>query len=253
MHRFAFPIALALLLSSSDRAAAQSLRGSKASLARQVRQAELHDYTFLRRPADVERFVRAGLLVPVRGNADYELAQVSFPYARPEVRIFIERLGRQYRAACGEKLVVTSAVRPRSMRLANSTNKTVHPTGMAVDLRRSTSPACRRWLENTLLHLERRGVAEATRETRPPHYHVALFPKPYLRYIGGAGASTVRVASNGAAATGAAAATYRVRRGDTLWAIARRHGTTVEAIQAENGLRSTRVLAGQTLRIPRSN
>src|SRR5690606_20357786 len=57
MHRFAFPIALALLLSSSDRAAAQSLRGSKASLARQVRQAELHDYTFLRRPADVERFV----------------------------------------------------------------------------------------------------------------------------------------------------------------------------------------------------
>src|SRR5690606_30571677 len=89
IHRFAFPIALDLLLSSSARAAAQSLRGPKAWHARQVRQAELHDYTFLRRPADVERFVRAGLLVPVRGNADYELAQVSFPYARPEVRIFI--------------------------------------------------------------------------------------------------------------------------------------------------------------------
>lgn len=42
-----------------------------------------------------------------------------------------------------------------------------------------------------------------------------------------------------------------VRRGDTLIAIARRHGTTVGALQSANGLgRSSRIYAGQTLRLP---
>ena len=43
---------------------------------------------------------------------------------------------------------------------------------------------------------------------------------------------------------------YTVRSGDTLSAIARRYGTTVQAIMAANGLTSTRIYAGQQLRIP---
>lgn len=44
---------------------------------------------------------------------------------------------------------------------------------------------------------------------------------------------------------------YRVRSGDTLGAIARRHGTTVRAIQATNNLgRRTLIRIGQRLRIP---
>lgn len=43
---------------------------------------------------------------------------------------------------------------------------------------------------------------------------------------------------------------YRVRYGDTLSQIARRYGTTVQAIMAYNGLTSTRIYAGQWLRIP---
>ena len=35
-------------------------------------------------------------------------------YARPEVVLFLERLGKQYREACGEPLVVTSLTRPKS-------------------------------------------------------------------------------------------------------------------------------------------
>lgn len=42
---------------------------------------------------------------------------------------------------------------------------------------------------------------------------------------------------------------YRVRRGDSLWEIARRHGTTVKAIQALNGLGGTYLRAGQVLTI----
>ncbi len=43
---------------------------------------------------------------------------------------------------------------------------------------------------------------------------------------------------------------YTVRAGDTLWQIARRYGTTVEAIQQANGLTGDRILPGQELRIP---
>lgn len=256
MNRVAIPVALALILAWAwwSPADAQSLRGSRASLIRQNRQAKLHDYTYLKRPEDVQRFVRAGYLVRIEGNADYELARVSFPYARPEVRVFLERLGQQYRSACGEKLVVTSLIRPTTRQPRNASPLSVHPTGMAIDLRRSSKQACRSWLERVLLQLERQGALEATRENRPPHYHVALFPKPYMRYVAQREAASVRVASSGAPTDNDLGTTaYRVRRGDSLWTIARRHGTTVQALKQANGLRSSRLLAGQELQIPAGN
>ncbi|MGH7458897.1 MAG: transglycosylase SLT domain-containing protein [Longimicrobiaceae bacterium] len=45
---------------------------------------------------------------------------------------------------------------------------------------------------------------------------------------------------------------YRVRRGDSLIAIARSHGVTVGAIRSENAIRGSRIYAGQTIRIPTS-
>jgi N-acetylmuramoyl-L-alanine amidase len=44
---------------------------------------------------------------------------------------------------------------------------------------------------------------------------------------------------------------HRVRRGDTLAALASRYGVTVRQIRARNGLRGDQVRVGQTLRIPR--
>lgn len=47
---------------------------------------------------------------------------------------------------------------------------------------------------------------------------------------------------------------YKVRNGDTLEKIARKHGTTVAAIQSANGLgKSTNIRAGQTLKIPQKS
>ena len=43
---------------------------------------------------------------------------------------------------------------------------------------------------------------------------------------------------------------YVVRRGDTLYSIARRYGTTVQAIMAANGLTNYNIYVGQQLRIP---
>jgi membrane-bound lytic murein transglycosylase D len=42
---------------------------------------------------------------------------------------------------------------------------------------------------------------------------------------------------------------YKIRKGDTLSSVAARHGTTVGAIQALNGLHSTRLSIGQVLRV----
>jgi LysM repeat protein len=223
---------------------AQSLRGSQVSMDRQERQATAHDFTYLRNSSQVRRFVDAGYIVPVRGNANYRLKGVSFPYARPELRLFIERLSAQYRSACGEQLVVTSLTRPLSSQPRNASARSVHPTGMAVDMRRSNSRACRSWIERVLLSLEEQGVLEATREQRPPHYHVALFPQPYARYVD-------QLASRPATAGSVDdEVRYQVRRGDSLWTIARAHGTTVDQIRAANELPGSRIYAGQTLRVP---
>jgi membrane-bound lytic murein transglycosylase D len=63
--------------------------------------------------------------------------------------------------------------------------------------------------------------------------------------------STLKIPVAGTYASGAARpARYVVRNGDSLWLIAQRFGTTVNAIQTANGLRTTRLSIGQTLRIP---
>ena len=228
---------------------AQSLRGSAASLDRQGAQARRHDFTYLASARQLRRFVDADLLVHVAGNQDYTLVDVSFPFARPELRLFIERLSSQYRRACDERLVVTSLTRPRSHQPRNASDRSVHPTGMALDLRRPAA-RCRSWLESVLLSLEGRGVLEATAERRPPHYHVAVYPKPYAAYVRQLTARAARGTEETAAAE--STAFHVVRRGDTLTRIARRHGATIDALRRANGLTSSLIYPGQALRVPRA-
>lgn len=185
MERFrAVAAGLAFLLSTSTAAEARDLlRGSPRSMQRQHGVAVQSGYRFAETPRDAEELLAAGELVEVPGNADYDVSRVSYPYALPEVRLFLERLGRQYREATGSPLVVTSLARPRSQQPANAHELSVHPAGMAVDLRVPRDAASRRWLEDTLVALERRGVLDVTRERRPPHYHVAVFPEAYREYV----------------------------------------------------------------------
>lgn len=223
-------------------ASAQSLRGSRGALDLQTAQAVSHDFTYLGEPGQVRRFVAAGYLVPVDSNRDYRLKDVSFPVARPEVRLFIARLASQYRRACGERLVVTSLTRPLSHQPRNASDRSVHPTGMALDLRRPAG-RCRRWLERTLLSLESRGVLEATAERHPPHYHVAVFPEQYASYVG-------KLTGQGSSGLPTSLSSYTVRRGDSLWQIARRHNTSPRALRQANRLSSSRIHPGQRLTLP---
>ncbi len=223
-------------------ASAQTLRGSASSLDLQTTQAAQHDFTYLPGTAQLRRFVDAGLLVSVGGNRDYTLEDVSFPVARPAAKLFIERLAGQYRRACGERLVVTSLTRPRSHQPRNASDRSVHPTGMALDLRRPQG-TCRQWLERTLLYLEGQAVLEATAEHSPPHYHVAVFPGQYAAYVGRLTARAVRGSPS-------SPRVYTVRSGDTLWGIAQRLSTSTRALRRANGLSSTRIYPGQALILP---
>ncbi len=72
---------------------------------------------------------------------------------------------------------------------------------------------------------------------------------------GSATASAIHKPGNEVAAAGEPAAmgetsTYTVKGGDNLTKIAKRHGTTVKAIRAANGLKSNDIKVGQKLKIP---
>jgi hypothetical protein len=235
-------VCLAALMVSATIAEAQSLRGSRASIRRMYRQANAHKLHFYQTASGVERAAERGRFVPLEPNDHFGLFNVRYPYTKPAVRIFVERLAEQYHDACGEQLVVTSAVRPATEQPRNSTDRSVHPTGMAVDLRKPTSRKCLTWLRKTLLSLERQGVLEATEERRPPHFHVAVYPSPYAAYVQRLTGKPLRLA--------ASTDTYVVRRGDTLWGIARRHDTTVRQLLELNELNGETIRAGEKLKVP---
>jgi hypothetical protein len=246
----AFLTAIALIMPASG--ASQSLRGSAASLDRQNRIAEEHDYTFIDDADQVRLFASQGWLTRIEPNSDFAMTGVSYPYARPEVALFVQRLGSQYRAACGEPLVVTSLTRPMTAQPVNASDRSVHPTGMALDLRTPRTRTCRGWLERVLLSLERANVIEATLERFPVHYHVAVYPRQYAAYVRTVEtrqAPTRSTLTEGTAAVAERQA-YTVRRGDSLWTIARTHGTTVDALRTRNQLAGSRIYVGQVLDLP---
>lgn len=233
-------------------AGAQSLRGSRASINRMYRHARSARLHFYQTPHAVRRAVNAGRLVRLTPDDNFTIHDVSFPYVLPTTKTFVERLGEQYQDACGEQLEVTSGVRPEDRQPENSVARSVHPTGMAVDLHKSDDPRCRHWMRETLRELEGAGLVEATEEFSPPHFHVAVFPRPYRRYVAARRRDDekVQLASSGSIDID----TYRVRAGDTLWGIARRHDTTVDAIQTVNHLDDDDVIQpGQQLVIPQGD
>ena len=215
---------------------AQELRGSRASMERQYRVAVSEGYAFVSSSREVNDYADAGRIVKVDAGRHFELHRVSFPYALPEVKLFLERLSALYQLECGEKLTVTSLMRPQDRQPVNAADDSVHPTGMAIDLRIPSRSRCRSWLESTLLTLEGAEVLDVTRERYPPHYHVAVFPQTYALYAAGQSEIVVRE--------------YTVRRGDSLSLIARRTGVSVAELRTANGIRGDLIRVGQKLILP---
>lgn len=226
-----------------SQAEAQSLRGTRTKVVRVHSHAVNEGLPFHRTSRAVTKSVSDGNLVRLDGNADYRVNDgVRWPYVQPEAKVFVTRLAGQYRAACGEQLVVTSAVRPIDQQPWNASAQSVHPTGIAVDLRKPRG-RCLTWLRSTLGSLQAQGLIDATEEFRPPHFHVVVFPRPYAQYVQARTGRTV-------AANALETQSYRVRSGDTLWGIARRHGVTVNRLRSLNSLASSTIRPGERLLVP---
>ena len=240
-----------------------------------------HGLTFYQSPRDIEKAVADGKLVSLDGDASYELTRsVGFSYATREAKQFVAAFAPQYLAACGTPLVVTSAARPTNRQPRNSNPYSVHPTGIAVDLRRPPAGPCQRWLRKALAELEEQGYVEATEERRPVHLHVAVLTEPgkiaalpplasdalagsvarVQRSNGDVAVrtapTTVRVSNPPVRSAGASddrilGRTYRVREGDTLWDVAQRSGVTVQALARANRRSQRAVLRpGTILKLP---
>lgn len=240
------PITLLLMCLPGAVLHAQSLKGSSAVMKRQNQMAVSYGYSFLKTPQEVRTFVDNGYLVKITDSSTMTIHNVSYPYARPEVKLFLERLSRQYANACGEKMVVTSLTRPINKQPGNASEASVHPTGMALDLRIPRKSSCRSWLQKTLLSLEKSDVLDVTRERYPPHFHVALFTKSYEQYV----AELESKQREAVPAAPKGPFDYKVRHGDSLYLIAQRNDTTVEALRSANSLRSNTLQIGQLLTIP---
>lgn len=175
-------VVASLTAGTAASASAVGLGGSPASMRLQHSVAQKNDFTFIATDAQLRRFVDEGILVPLEWNDDLTLANVAHAVARPAIVEFVQRLAQDYRAAVGAPLVVTSLTRPLADQPRNAHALSVHPTGMAIDLRIPASASARAWLEKTLLAYEKRGLLDVTRERNPAHYHVAVFPEKYSTY-----------------------------------------------------------------------
>ncbi len=176
-------VSLLAFATPGSTASAQSLRGSRRAVHKPYSYATLHELPFSRTSRDVKRRLHEGYLLRLGASPDYRTHDVSFPYVTRTTLTFVRRLAAQYHRGCGERLVITSAVRPESMQPANSSEYSVHPAGIAVDFRKPRNAKCLRWLRRNLLIIEKRGDIEATEEHHPAHFHVVVIPESYKEYL----------------------------------------------------------------------
>jgi LysM repeat protein len=246
-------LALGAISLSATSLAAQSLRGSRASVDLMYDRAQEEDLAFYRTSSSVREAVREGELVRIEETSHLALGRVSYPYVLEGTRSWVTEFADRYYARCGQRLVVTSGARPMSRTPRNGSPKSVHPTGMAVDLRRPTG-SCLVWLRKELLVDESNGSVEATEERHPAHFHVAVLSvEPAAQTRTAVDASSDGGVEHEETAETTQLAHYRVRPGDTLWEIARRRDTTVARIRELNKLRSARIKPGQLLLLPTSS
>ena len=173
-----------LVNASGQRGGAEpaSLHGSKASVEKMYDFALRYRYPFYLTPTNVDQAVEQGRLVALTGDSTYELTRgVGFSYATREAKQFVTLFAPQYLAACGTPLTVTSAARPLSRQPHNANPHSVHPTGIAVDIRRPPPGPCLQWVRGALAELEAGGLIEATEEHHPIHLHVAVLAAPGAR------------------------------------------------------------------------
>jgi len=163
------------------------LNGSKDAVIGAFTYAKDSGYEFAATESRLIEMVEEGTLVELEETDSLRFNHVSRPYVLPVVAKFLYRLADQYYYGqkCGP-LVLNGAARDLEFQatLSNGSNKSVHPTGMAVDLKSTgMSDSCHEWLEDTLLEIETARRIDSTEEHSPAHYHVVVAPHEYERWL----------------------------------------------------------------------
>lgn len=176
---------------------ANDLRATTESQLIQNQQADQDNLSRIEDSKMLERFVRLKLLTSVPADTrDYYLANVpsNYRYARPWAKLFIERLGDQYRARFGTKLRVTSLIRTvslqNSLRRRNGNaaspygeKRSTHLTGASIDIsKKGMTRAQQEWMRDVLRSLREKGYIFAIEEFRQPAFHIMVY-RQYEDYV----------------------------------------------------------------------
>jgi hypothetical protein len=106
------------------------------------------------------------------------------PYALPSTVAFIAEMSVAYNAAGCGKLVVRDALRLTTERPLNGSMHSVHPAGMAVDIRMQyIKSECGDWLRSYVRLKEAAGKVDGTHELKPEHLHVVVPIEPRIQVI----------------------------------------------------------------------
>ena len=160
--------------------------GEVSSSEQQFRYAAEKQVPFMTSEADYQMRIASGYFV--RLENPFMDVQARRPYVLPSTVAFVVELATEYYAAGCGRLVVRDALRITNEQPSNGSNYSVHPAGMAVDLRvRDIGEACESWMNNYLLEKEAEGRVDATREywkmvrgqkVPNPHFHLVVPLEP---------------------------------------------------------------------------
>jgi hypothetical protein len=167
--------------------APEPLRARSGALRRENALASADGLSRIRTARILQRFRRAGRLVPVAASSrTYYVAGVSasLRVTRPWTRRFIEQLATAKHALFGSRLRITSLTRTAARQEAlaalvpgaapaQGRISSTHLTGAAIDIGASALTARElAWLRTVLHRLATRGLVHAVEEFNQPHFHV---------------------------------------------------------------------------------
>ena len=190
-------VGLACPLASLAASSKSLLRANWDSQIVQNRRADADDLSRMTNVAMVQRFVRAGLLVPISSSTKYYYTRyipAKYRYLRPWSKLFLDRLSSQYYARFKRKLRITSTVRTVALQSgigkhnknaasAYGSRRSSHLTGATLDISKNGMKQRELdWMRRVLHSLKLKGYLYAVEEFQQPAFHIMVY-RNYPEYV----------------------------------------------------------------------
>jgi hypothetical protein len=188
---------LALPLSPPAWGAPPSLRADSQSQIIQNKRADRDKLSRFDDSVMVQRFARLQLLdqVPAKTRSYYVHAiPAQYQYLRPWTKLFLDRLGSQFRRRFGKPLRVTGLTRSasyqKSLRRRNGNaaapsgpKRSVHLTGACLDISKKGMTGREvSWMRRVLSSIKQKGYLYPVEEFKQPNFHIMVY-RNYPQYV----------------------------------------------------------------------